>query len=529
MIQKVLGELTNEQFEMFSKNPRFLGLKFPDVSKPETLEKRYVGKMSKKALSLMNGLLKMDPKDRLVGIKALTHPYFDDIRFKDSEFLKITEGEDLDEISNRDASRPIQSSHGAVTKPVIPAFEEKNRVVNSRAGITAYSGFDSSMKDLPIKRRSKKAGSKTKKINSIYGKKYSNGTIRSKDILNIYGNGEMSNTQYTSRNDEASASNTFMKAKKKSHVYKGIINSKSTASGAFPTQLTGHKLMESHEYNYDISTPMSNSILKTSPFKMDMVATHNNGSHNHQSRESLHNNIIVEDDKEINYSTSNHSTNRKSDRSRDRSEGRVHTDGGLQMFNERNKEKSFSKDLILQMKEKIKRKQRNNGEMSKILVLGSSHIEDSYKNTEYNDFGLNSHHNVSSFNNTKQSKKVSSLGRSPHKPKKSNLYNRSMYGHDSSNKLNRFTRDSFNKPKTNMKEIVLADSGSYISSIANVKNMALEQKMHLMQRESFSRGPITKPPGTSGGRLPKHFGNQDLPPKRYLPVSHNLNLTTFRN
>lgn len=30
---------------MFLRNPRFLGLKFPDMSRPETLEKRYVGKV----------------------------------------------------------------------------------------------------------------------------------------------------------------------------------------------------------------------------------------------------------------------------------------------------------------------------------------------------------------------------------------------------------------------------------------------------------------------------------------------------
>lgn len=47
--------------ESFNKNPRFVGFKFPDVSKPETLEKRYGGKLSRKALSLMIGLLKMDP------------------------------------------------------------------------------------------------------------------------------------------------------------------------------------------------------------------------------------------------------------------------------------------------------------------------------------------------------------------------------------------------------------------------------------------------------------------------------------
>lgn len=61
LIQKVLGPLTKEQMESFNKNPRFVGLKFPEVIKPDTLEKKYTGKLSRKALSLMIGLLKMDP------------------------------------------------------------------------------------------------------------------------------------------------------------------------------------------------------------------------------------------------------------------------------------------------------------------------------------------------------------------------------------------------------------------------------------------------------------------------------------
>ena len=40
LIQKVLGPLSEDQQESFKKNPRFNGLKFPDISKPETLEKR---------------------------------------------------------------------------------------------------------------------------------------------------------------------------------------------------------------------------------------------------------------------------------------------------------------------------------------------------------------------------------------------------------------------------------------------------------------------------------------------------------
>ena len=67
LIQKVLGPLTREQMESFNKNPRFVGLKFPEINKPETLEKRYMTSLSKKALQLMIGLLKMDPAERLTG------------------------------------------------------------------------------------------------------------------------------------------------------------------------------------------------------------------------------------------------------------------------------------------------------------------------------------------------------------------------------------------------------------------------------------------------------------------------------
>ena len=55
-------------------------MKFPEITQPETLEKRYLGKMSKKALSFMKGLLRMDPKDRFVGEEALQHPWFEGLR-----------------------------------------------------------------------------------------------------------------------------------------------------------------------------------------------------------------------------------------------------------------------------------------------------------------------------------------------------------------------------------------------------------------------------------------------------------------
>ena len=72
-----MGPLTTEQLEIFQKHPRFLGMKFPEVTKPETLEKRYLGKISKKALSFLKNLLKMDSKQRLTAAEALDNPYFE--------------------------------------------------------------------------------------------------------------------------------------------------------------------------------------------------------------------------------------------------------------------------------------------------------------------------------------------------------------------------------------------------------------------------------------------------------------------
>lgn len=82
---KILGRFPDELSEEFSRNPRYLGYKFPDLSKPETLEKRYIGKLSKKALSLISGLLELLPENRLTAVQALSHPFFDGIRDPETE------------------------------------------------------------------------------------------------------------------------------------------------------------------------------------------------------------------------------------------------------------------------------------------------------------------------------------------------------------------------------------------------------------------------------------------------------------
>jgi len=84
LIQRVLGPLTPEQHELFLRNPRFLGLKFPDMTRPETLEKRYLGKVTKKLIMFMKSLLKMEPTERSTAAESLDHPYLEGIADKDT-------------------------------------------------------------------------------------------------------------------------------------------------------------------------------------------------------------------------------------------------------------------------------------------------------------------------------------------------------------------------------------------------------------------------------------------------------------
>ena len=76
-IQKILGNLTQEQVDKFYSNPLFQGKNLLNVTKPETLERVYMGKLNKKAISFMKGLLEIDPKKRINDNNVFLHPYFE--------------------------------------------------------------------------------------------------------------------------------------------------------------------------------------------------------------------------------------------------------------------------------------------------------------------------------------------------------------------------------------------------------------------------------------------------------------------
>ena len=87
-IQKVLGNLTEEQMDMFYNNPLFSGKNLLNVTKPETLQRRYMGKLNKVDISFMKGLLELDPKKRLNGKTVFSHPYFEVFEGKKTNLIK---------------------------------------------------------------------------------------------------------------------------------------------------------------------------------------------------------------------------------------------------------------------------------------------------------------------------------------------------------------------------------------------------------------------------------------------------------
>jgi cyclin-dependent kinase-like len=82
MVQKVLGPLTSEQLDLFVHNPRFSGLKFPDMTRPETLQKKYMGRLTKRAMALMVQMLQLEPSNRPSANGCLQHPYFEGMHEK---------------------------------------------------------------------------------------------------------------------------------------------------------------------------------------------------------------------------------------------------------------------------------------------------------------------------------------------------------------------------------------------------------------------------------------------------------------
>lgn len=122
VIQKVLGVLIPEHMEMFLRNPRFLGIQFPDVSRPETLEKRYVRRMPKLQMQVLKAVLVMEPTRRLTARDGLRMPWFEGIKLP------------------RSLRPPSHSSQAKVSRPDSSGSVRQSAAQDARQAVTPARG-----------------------------------------------------------------------------------------------------------------------------------------------------------------------------------------------------------------------------------------------------------------------------------------------------------------------------------------------------------------------------------------------------
>jgi cyclin-dependent kinase-like len=135
IIQKILGPLTPEQQELFMMNTRFAGLKFPDMSRPETLQKKYVGKLSQRAFKIMRALLSMEPRERPTAEQCLQNVYFENLDKKYAPNINTSS------MHNAIATNsPISSGNSGNAGPNNANNNEHWPAINAKTNTNAPSG-----------------------------------------------------------------------------------------------------------------------------------------------------------------------------------------------------------------------------------------------------------------------------------------------------------------------------------------------------------------------------------------------------
>ena len=75
-IIKVLGNLPQDLVNMFYENPLYNGKELLKVTRPESLERRYMGRLGPTAIDFLKGLLQLDPDKRINDETVFKHKYF---------------------------------------------------------------------------------------------------------------------------------------------------------------------------------------------------------------------------------------------------------------------------------------------------------------------------------------------------------------------------------------------------------------------------------------------------------------------
>ena len=226
-IQKVLGPLIPEHKEAFLKNPHFLGFRFPEILKFDTLEKKYLGKISKTGLSFMKGLLCMNPKERMTASQALNHSYFDELK--------------------EDTLRPQTSSE------LRNSYQNKLSILSNKKPVSIASNYINPLLktdclDIRAKTRSSMFVSETNELESQKGKDFIKNFEEPKKVMMFHISEETdSKKKLKNLKKKIKVSETKLKYQKKG-TSENIDCETASGNGS------NKQLPHIHHYNYEYST-----------------------------------------------------------------------------------------------------------------------------------------------------------------------------------------------------------------------------------------------------------------------------------
>ena len=208
-IIKVLGNLPEKLENMFYKNPIYEEKEMLHISKPETLERRYMSKLGPTAIDFMKGLLQLDPKKRLNSDTVFKHKYFscfmkDEQNEKEKEKNKEKENNVIKKENNQiKEKKDEKSQYITVNKDSIEKNKNISNIIDNNSNNKTNSIINKNIHSLPKQTTETKVINNTTNINII---NYNNINNPPNNFIEIHNNN-------INNNNENSNSNTITKNK----------------------------------------------------------------------------------------------------------------------------------------------------------------------------------------------------------------------------------------------------------------------------------------------------------------------------
>ena len=259
-IIKVLGDLPNDLVDMFYKNSIYKGKELLKVSRPETIERKYMGKLGPTAIDFMKGLLQLDPKKRLNSETVFKHKYFACF-MKEEEEKKQKEKEEKEKLEKE---KQIKSSKSTIYNNTISMIK-----VNSKDELKDISSKNSPQKskDLTLK-----DNNKSNNINNDIN--FLSSTSFGKTKMLIKGNSKKNIKEYKK-------TNKISKIDIKDNTHNNFYNMKETQYNKFPNNNIVNVNVNFNGNLYNNSFNISNGSL------LNITSRHFNNMNIKQAKKSL--------------------------------------------------------------------------------------------------------------------------------------------------------------------------------------------------------------------------------------------------